>query len=79
MNLRELFEDKYYTGKPLETGGTSTGFGGSAAPALKALVGKIIKPGMKVLDYGAGKHARNADYLREKGLKPSPSILSTVT
>lgn len=66
MNLRELLEDKYYTGKPLESGGTS--ITGGAAPALKALVGKVFKRGMKVLDYGAGKYARNADYLRGEGI-----------
>lgn len=65
--LLQLLEDKYYTGKPLESGGTS--IAGSAAPALKALVGKVFKPGMKVLDYGAGKYARNADHLRKDGIE----------
>lgn len=36
---------------------------------VKDLVGTIITPGMRVLDFGAGRHARNADYLRGKGIK----------
>jgi hypothetical protein len=36
---------------------------------IKALVGTIITPGMRVLDFGSGRHARNADYLRGKGVK----------
>lgn len=53
---------KYYAGEPLEAGGTSISSG--ATPALRDLVGTLINPGMTVLDYGAGKHARNADFLR---------------
>ena len=65
MNL--LQELLYYTGKPLEKGGTS--IAGDAAPAIRALYGKAIKQGDVVLDYGAGKYARNADFFRSKGLK----------
>lgn len=58
-----------YQGKPIERGGTSIR-GRGAAPAVRWLVEKgLIKPGMKVLDYGAGKYARNADYLRKLGCK----------
>lgn len=35
---------------------------------VKDLVGTIITPGMRVLDFGAGRHARHADYLRGKGV-----------
>jgi hypothetical protein len=53
---------RFYAGKPLETGGTS--IAGGAAPPIKFLFAKgYIKPGMKVLDFGAGKYARNADFL----------------
>jgi len=58
-----------YKGKPIEKGATSIK-GQGAAPAIRWLVEKgLIKPGMKVLDYGAGKYARNADYLRKLGCK----------
>lgn len=63
-----VLEDfRYYDGEPLESGGTS--IQGNAAPAIQKLFKKgVFKPGMKVLDYGAGKYARNADYLRNSGL-----------
>ena len=61
-------EDKMYTGDPLEIGGTS--IAGNAAPAVRDLFTKgHIKAGMTVLDFGAGKYARNADFLRENGVK----------
>jgi len=57
-----------YSGSPLETGGTS--IQGNAAPAIRDLFKKgVFKPGMKILDYGAGKYARNADFLRDQGLE----------
>jgi len=63
------FESKYYTGKALETGKTSTNFKG-AAPGLQLLVKKgAIKKDMTVLDYGAGKYGRNSVYLRNLGFK----------
>jgi len=66
-NLRTV-EDRMYTGDPLETGGTS--IPGNAAPALRDLFAKgYIKKGMTVLDFGAGKFARNANYLRDQGVK----------
>lgn len=68
MLLNELF---YYAGSPFECGGTS--IQGNVSPAIKLLSGSgeigIIKPDMTVLDYGAGKYARNADYLRKNDIK----------
>lgn len=64
-----IFEGVFYTGKPLEVGGTSTNFS-SAAPGLKLLVSRgNIKTTDTVIDYGAGKYGRNARYLREQGIK----------
>lgn len=64
-----IFESEYYTKAPLETGGTSTNFN-APAPAVKQLVkSKIIKPDDVALDYGAGKYGRNANFLRELGVK----------
>jgi hypothetical protein len=61
---------RHYLGPPLESGGTSIrGKGDKAAPAVRRLFGKLIQPGMKVLDYGAGKFARNADWLRERDVE----------
>lgn len=65
MLLAEL-KQRYYTGVPLESGGTS--IPGSAAPAVKWLVDSGLVEGT-VLDYGAGKYARNADFLRDRGFK----------
>lgn len=67
-SFKQFLEDskRTYTGDPLETGGTS--IAGGAAPAIKGLFkAGHIKPGDKVLDYGAGKYARNANFLRENG------------
>lgn len=56
-----------YKGKSVETGATSIK-GQGPSPAIKWLVKKgLIRKGMRVLDYGAGKYARNADYLRAMG------------
>jgi hypothetical protein len=39
------------------------------SPAIKYLYDNLyIKSGMKVLDYGAGKYSRNANYLRSKNI-----------
>jgi len=60
--------ERVYTGEPLEKGGTS--ISGNAAPPVRDLLAKgIIKPGMTVLDFGAGKFARNANFLRDNGVK----------
>jgi len=68
MKLSDIFEAKVYKGDPLETGGTS--IQGQAAPAVRALFKSgAIKPGMKVVDYGAGKYGRNANFLRENGVE----------
>ena len=72
MLLSELMEAskerRRYTGEPLETGGTS--IQGNAAPALAALYkGGAFEGARKVLDYGAGKYGRNANFLREQGIR----------
>lgn len=59
---------KTYTGEPLEKGGTS--ISAKVSPTVKWLFKQgHIKSGQKVLDYGAGKYSRNANWLREKGCK----------
>lgn len=60
MNANEV-----YTGPSLEQGGTSIR-GQGAAPFIRRLA-KTLEPGTTILDYGAGKYARNADYLRKLG------------
>ncbi len=66
--MRQIQERRYYTGKPLETGGTS--IAGNEAPGVRFLFQKgYFDSSYTILDYGAGKFARNADYLREKGMK----------
>jgi hypothetical protein len=56
-----------YDGPPLESGKTSLSLE-KPAPYMDRFISMgILKPGMKVLDYGAGKTARNANYLRSKG------------
>ena len=58
-----------YQGTALETGGTSMNFRGAIAPALRWLYEQgYIEPGMKVLDFGAGKYDRNAIVLRKLGV-----------
>lgn len=57
-----------YNEEPLEKGGTS--ITGKVAPPVVWLFDRgYIKPGQVVLDYGAGKVARNADWLRKEGIK----------
>lgn len=65
--VRVWADRRRYTGPPPEQGGTSI-----AGKVTKGVVqlfssGKI-QPGQLVLDYGAGKYARNADWLREQGV-----------
>lgn len=57
----------FYTGPALESGGTSIR-GRGAAPYVRRLA-EQLEPGTTILDYGAGKYARNADYLRELGFE----------
>lgn len=58
----------YYEGPPLEGGDTSIAKGMS--PGIRHLVNEgIIKKGMTVCDYGAGKYGANANPLRELGVK----------
>lgn len=46
-----------------------TSIKGKLSPSIKYLVDKgYLNPGMKVLDYGAGKYARNSIPLREMGI-----------
>jgi len=59
-------QDCYYDGPPLESGGTS--ITGRAVPYIRALIGSLPE-GSRILDYGAGKMARNADFLRAAGYK----------
>jgi len=54
----------FYTGPSLEKGRTS--IQGDAAPFVR-LMAQDLEPGTTILDYGAGKYARNADYLRKLG------------
>jgi len=56
----------FYKGVPLEKGGTS--IAGKESPAVRWLYDKHIKGFGEVLDYGAGKYARNADFLRNLGV-----------
>lgn len=66
--ILNLFENTY-KGEPLEKGGTSiAGAHGSPAPAIRDLFNQGHIKGT-VVDYGAGKYARNADYLRAQGLE----------
>ena len=55
----------FYDGPSLEEGGTSIR-GRGASPYVRRLA-EMLAPGTTILDYGAGKYARNADYLRERG------------
>jgi len=57
---------RVYSGDPLECGGTS--IPGGATPLVRKLASSGVLTG-KILDYGAGKYARNSNYLRELGHK----------
>lgn len=54
---------------PLPSSSENTSIRGNAAPGVRELLGSIIQPGMTVWDMGAGKYARNADFLRENGVE----------
>lgn len=56
-----------YTGPALEMGKTC--INGPVVSVLRELFGSVIQPGMLILDYGAGRYARNADWLRERGVR----------
>jgi len=57
-----------YKGAAVEKGATS--ISGKASPAIRWLAKKgFFKKGTRVLDWGAGKSGRNADYLRALGCK----------
>lgn len=60
--------DKYYTGKPLEKGGTSINTGFPAGIAHLMEKGFLNKKQV-ICDYGAGPIGRVANPLREKGFK----------
>lgn len=70
MRIKDIILEKnrVYTGEPLETGGTSIA-GGPVAGVKLMLKNGVIKPNMKVLDYGAGKYGRNAEFLRQNGIE----------
>jgi len=58
---------KYYEGVSLEEGGTSRA--GEVSPAIMYLFNSgVFVSGDKVIDYGAGKYARNANFLRNQGI-----------
>lgn len=61
-----LFESKYYTGEPLEKGGTSI-MGKEVAGLAYLLEIGALKGAKTILDYGAGKYGRNSKYLRMRG------------
>ncbi len=62
-------KSKHYVGAVVEKGGTSMSIK-TPSPAIRWMVKQgHIKPGMRVLDYGAGKTSRNADFLRGLGCK----------
>ena len=67
MKILEILNERRYGGDPLEAGGTS--IAGGAAPAIKQLANSGVFNDATVLDYGAGKYARNANFLREMGAK----------
>ena len=63
-----LIERRVYTGEPIEKGGTS--IPGKVAPPIEFLWDSgYITEDMYVLDYGAGKYSRNADFLRAQGVE----------
>ncbi len=60
--------DRKYEGPAIEKGQTSIRGGG--APAVKWIFQKgHIVPGMRVLDWGAGREGRNSRWLREQGVE----------
>jgi len=68
MKLKDYLEEaaKYFQGAPPERGGTS--IKGNVAPGVKWLFSQgLIRPGDRVLDWGAGEYARNSEWLREQG------------
>jgi hypothetical protein len=71
MRFLKYLTERFYTGAALEKGATSMKGITKEAPALRKVIWKSgwIKEGQTVLDYGAGRHSRNADFLRKKGCK----------
>jgi hypothetical protein len=58
-----------YKGPPFESGGTSIFAGGKPAPAISYLMNAgLLTPDMIVLDFGAGKYARNTKFLKRHGI-----------
>ena len=55
-----------YQGPPLERGGTSIN---APVNRIATLLSPFIQPGMRVLDYGAGRYARFADHFRLRGVE----------
>lgn len=57
-----------YTGDPPETGGTS--IQGKVAPGVTFLSDMgVFQGAKKIIDYGAGKYGRNANWLRRQGFQ----------
>jgi hypothetical protein len=71
LEVYKLLEDNKptYQGPALEKGATSISGKGKPAPGMEYLISHgIFKKGMKVLDYGAGKYARNSKFLQQHGI-----------
>lgn len=70
MKIKLFLDERKFQGDAIETGGTARKFGSSPAPALSALFKSGgFEGAKKVIDYGAGVGARNANFLREQGIK----------
>lgn len=66
--FNSMKDKRVYSGNPIECGGTS--IQGGVAPALAEMYARGVFSGAKsIIDYGAGRYARNANYLREKGFR----------
>ena len=57
-----------YAGPSIERGQTRTSIRANVGAGITTLFKTHIHPGMHILDYGAGKYARNADWFRERGV-----------
>lgn len=58
-----------YVGQAFERGGTSIKGKGAAPPLRYLFENGYINKGATILDYGAGKYSRNANFLRQKGCR----------
>jgi len=70
MKLNVILDERRFQGASMEKGGTARSFGSTPAPALRKLFDSgVFEGAKKVLDYGAGVGGRNANFLRDNGLK----------